>query len=46
MEIESPGQIFGKLSNMKFHVNPSSWNGLVPRGITDRHEEITVYSRI
>jgi hypothetical protein len=40
MKLESPRQMFGKYSNMKFHVNPSSWNGLVPRGRTDRHEEI------
>ena len=39
MEFETNGQIFEKLSNIKFHQNPSSGSQVIPRGRTDRHDE-------
>jgi len=33
-------QIFEKYSNIKFHENPSRGSRVVPRGRTDRHDEV------
>jgi hypothetical protein len=40
IEVEFSLQIFGKISNIKFHQNPSSGSPIVPSGQTEK--ELTV----
>ena len=39
MKIEFDEQVFEKVSNTKFHHNPSSGSRVVPCGRTARHDE-------
>ena len=39
MKLELSRHIFEKVSNIKFHQNPSSGNRVVPRGPTDGQED-------
>jgi hypothetical protein len=43
MKFEFSGQIFEKVSNIKFHQNPSSENRVVPCGRTDRTKLIVAF---
>jgi hypothetical protein len=41
MKLEFSGQIWGKLSNIKFNENSSSGSRVVPCGQTDRRADMT-----
>jgi len=43
MKLELFRNIFGKYSNIKFHVNPSSGSRVVPCGQTDMKKLIVVF---
>ena len=43
MKFEYSGQIFGKVSNIKFHRNPSSGSRIVPCGQTDMTKLIVAF---
>jgi hypothetical protein len=43
MKLEFSRHIIEKYPNIKFHENPSSWNGVVPYGRTDMKKLIVAF---